>query len=57
MSHTNKRNIYNKNHLLTIVDKNKGQIFERTLNINVNDCEESLVSRLLQFIGFYLYTF
>lgn len=45
MSQSNKRCIYNKNHLLTIVDKNKGQIVEKTLNISINNCDESLVSK------------
>lgn len=46
MSQSNKRCIYNKSHLLTIVEKNKGQIFEKTLNLNINNCDESLVSNI-----------
>lgn len=44
MSLANKRCIYNKNHILTIVDKNKGQILERNLNLSINNFDESLVS-------------
>lgn len=44
MSLRNKRCIYNKNHILTIVDKNKGQILERNLNLSINNFDESLVS-------------
>lgn len=44
MSHANKRCIYNKNVLLSIIDKNHGQIMERNLNLKIISCDESLVS-------------
>lgn len=47
MSKGSKKCIYNKNHVLTIIDKNKGQIFERNLNLNINNCDESLVSNII----------
>lgn len=47
MSPGNKKCIYNKNHVLTIIDKNQGQIFERNLNLSINNCDESLVSDII----------
>lgn len=44
MSLGNKRCIYDKNHILTIVDKNNGQILERNLNLSINISDEFLVS-------------